>query len=191
MMDFPHWREMNFSAILIWLSFYGIIILVVQQVIRSLLRRIRQWRNPALVEKPKIEIDDYQILRPRKATSMAYLLYFCGGILTGSHHIYLESHAYAILHQSSLGFLGVGGMLDLFLLPIYVWRYNRNKTHSQAPKDYSGGRVLGRLSCCWLLQILMLLAFFFVTPMILEKTDLIPLGQKQAKLSMNPYDLLG
>jgi len=45
---------------------------------------------------------------------MAYMFYFCGGFIVGSHHIYLESYTYAIVHQYTFGFAGLGMIVDFF-----------------------------------------------------------------------------
>ena len=138
-MDPPDFERMNFSGILIWCSFYGLILLVSISFLRSSFKKMKDWWHPIdNADKKKITLPNNFLLRSKKSATLAYLFYFCGGMLTGSHHVYLDCPTYAILHQTSLGFLGFGMFFDLILIPYYVWRHNKNRTHERAPKDGGG-----------------------------------------------------
>mmetsp|Transcript_107555 Transcript_107555/g.195645 ORF Transcript_107555/g.195645 Transcript_107555/m.195645 type:complete len:534 (+) Transcript_107555:122-1723(+) len=75
-------------------------------------------------------------LSPRKSLGIAYVYFVLGGFVTGTHHIYLGHHAWAVCHSCSGGFMFVGSAIDAVLLPFYVWRANGAVTcHALAPQD--------------------------------------------------------
>ncbi|XP_059169252.1 uncharacterized protein LOC131951012, partial [Physella acuta] len=69
----------------------------------------------------------------KKSIYIAYLLYITGGIF-GIHHWYLKRSAWSILYQITLGFLGLGCVLDFFRIPSLV---------SHANDEISGKRLPG------------------------------------------------
>ena len=43
----------------------------------------------------------------------------------GAHHFYLNNYLFGLLYLLTGGFFGIGVVMDIFLLPLYVWVYNR------------------------------------------------------------------
>ncbi|CAD7949023.1 unnamed protein product [Amoebophrya sp. A120] len=88
-------------------------------------------------------------LRKRKDVKHAYLQFFCGGFLTGAHHIYLEDPMWATLHQWTIGFLSLGIYVDLLFIPYYVKQFNDKNVHPSAPLGAEADRyaAAGR-TCC-------------------------------------------
>eukprot|EP00391_Amoebophrya_sp_Ameob2_P006041 CAMPEP_0178997462 /NCGR_PEP_ID=MMETSP0795-20121207/8939_1 /TAXON_ID=88552 /ORGANISM="Amoebophrya sp., Strain Ameob2" /LENGTH=354 /DNA_ID=CAMNT_0020689969 /DNA_START=59 /DNA_END=1123 /DNA_ORIENTATION=- len=131
-------------------------------------------------------------LRPKKTISMAYFYYFFGGFLFGTHHIYLENYDYAFYHIFTFGYLLIGMTLDLFLIPVYVMRYNRN-THPEAepPNGLSFFRLLRTALKAVAIGVLLLLVFAAGFPWVYETATGEFLGNTRLGLSTkNPYDVL-
>lgn len=64
-------------------------------------------------------------LKLKKSSHMAYTFYCYGGFLTGSHQVYLGNYTYALMYQGTLGFFGLGMIMDFFLLGFHVAKANR------------------------------------------------------------------
>lgn len=60
---------------------------------------------------------------PQKDMGIAYVLWFFFGVL-GVHHLYLGNIVRGLLYLFTLGFLGLGVLLDLFLIPSMTRRRN-------------------------------------------------------------------
>lgn len=60
---------------------------------------------------------------PQKDMGIAYVLWLFFGVL-GVHHFYLGNIVRGLLYLVTLGFLGVGVLVDLFLIPSMTRRRN-------------------------------------------------------------------
>ena len=59
----------------------------------------------------------------------AYIYLFFLGIF-GGHRFYLGHTGWGVAYLCTLGFLLVGPLIDLFLIPAYVVSYNRRLDHA-------------------------------------------------------------
>lgn len=60
-----------------------------------------------------------------KSATTAYILWLIGGFgLLGLHRFYLGSWKTGLLYFFTLGFFGIGALLDLFTIPGQVTKYN-------------------------------------------------------------------
>ncbi len=66
--------------------------------------------------------------RPLKDVGIAYLLWFFLGIF-GGHHFYLRKPIWGLIYLFTAGLLGVGWLIDAFLIPTYTrsanWRISK------------------------------------------------------------------
>ncbi len=62
-----------------------------------------------------------------KSLLLAYLFLLSTG-LVGGHYYYLRSYRWAIFYTLTLGVAGIGFVIDLFLLPLYLKNYNQSNT---------------------------------------------------------------
>lgn len=60
----------------------------------------------------------------KKSYIIAYFCLIMLGFL-GAHHFYLNNYILGIIYLLTGGFFGIGIIVDLFILPIYVWHYNK------------------------------------------------------------------
>ena len=62
---------------------------------------------------------------PQKSVRTAYLLWLLSGCgWLGLHRIYLDKHRTCLIWTMTFGFFGIGALIDLFILPGLVARYN-------------------------------------------------------------------
>jgi TM2 domain-containing membrane protein YozV len=75
--------------------------------------------NKAMVATKQIEDGSIK-------TSISYFLLIGGGFiwLAGLQHFYRKAYIMGLLYLFTLGFLGIGMIIDLFLIPAYVREYN-------------------------------------------------------------------
>ena len=64
-----------------------------------------------------------------KSTLAAYLWWFFFG-LVGAHRFYLGHTLWGVLYFVTLGFAGIGWLIDLFMIPAYVVNYNHRLDHA-------------------------------------------------------------
>ena len=64
-----------------------------------------------------------------KSTLAAYLLWFFFGLL-GIHRFYLGHTGWGIAYLLTGGFIGIGWLVDLFMIPAYVVNYNHRIDHA-------------------------------------------------------------
>lgn len=91
------------------------------------------FRFPILLKRFK---SDDELLEKRYLDD-AYLLWFPLGLL-GLHHFYLKRPTWGILYLFSLGFLGVGWLIDLFRMRKLVENFNVEiDEQAQRPRRYN------------------------------------------------------
>lgn len=129
-------------------------------------------------------------LQPRKRLLTGYCLLFSGGLF-GVHHFYLDRLVHGLLACWSLNFLGVGVLLDFFLLPYYTRRFNRRRADDDAPNDDSQWVLRFKLPGSVFLIFFALCCFFLCGPFLLHKTGVVDIERLAAQTEQNPYDILG
>lgn len=65
----------------------------------------------------------------RKSTIATYLLWFFFGLL-GIHRFYLGHTGWGLVYLLTGGLVGIGWLVDLFLIPAYVLNYNHRLDHA-------------------------------------------------------------
>jgi hypothetical protein len=83
---------------------------------------------------------------------VAFLVWLLGGYL-GWHYVYLGRDREAVIFAQTGGMMGMGWLLDLFRLPLYVREANRGPATYASDVDKKGGAALTlwRVSHGWLL----------------------------------------
>lgn len=111
------------------------------------------------------------VVVPKKSVGRAYLFWLFGG-LAGAHRYYVGKWASAFTYTCSIGFLGVGWLIDLFLVPFMVKDYNRRvaeeaekhpdwyRTGTFPTAEWAEGDLLGKF------QVPFRAGFFIFGPMI-------------------------
>jgi len=164
----------------------------------QLLKRCRQCcrrskDESALLEKigsvhqpePLVSLDQ---LQERKCLSTSYALWSMAGLF-GVHHFYLGRVVHGFIAVWSLNFLGIGWIVDAFLLPRYVRRHNSVHTEELACYD-SSRRTLCKIALAALASLVFLVCLVVYTPRILHLVGYIDLDQLSAEIRVNPYDVL-
>jgi TM2 domain-containing membrane protein YozV len=80
-----------------------------------------KWHDKIIADYKYLE--EFMAIVPIKSKGVAYLLWFFLGIV-GAHKFYLEKFGMGILYIITLGFLGIGWLIDLFTLGNQVDLYN-------------------------------------------------------------------
>lgn len=125
-------------------------------------------------------------LKLKKSSHMAYTFYCYGGFLTGSHQVYLGNYTYALMYQGTLGFFGLGMIMDFFLLGFHVAKANRY-THTLARTDSFPWRAFFMPLAFMSGLFMMFTTCFLTVPVFAEYY-----GAIQAyEWPKNPYDVLG
>ncbi|EDW06770.1 dnaJ homolog subfamily C member 22 [Drosophila mojavensis] len=102
----------------------------------------------------KLEYVEQNMLSEKKSVVVAYLLWLVGGIF-GLHHLYLRRDRQAFLWWCSLGgYLGVGWLSEIFMIPEYVRDANEDpqylkvfiaKMQAYPRPPYSSKRFMGQI----------------------------------------------
>ncbi|KAL4233538.1 hypothetical protein ACF0H5_008218 [Mactra antiquata] len=87
------------------------------------------FRLPYLVKEANKRNKDHNTIN-EKNISDAYLLWFPFGIL-GFHHFYLKKPGFGILYLLTLGFFGIGWLVDLFRIPHLVKEANEQQDNKE------------------------------------------------------------
>lgn len=134
-------------------------------------------------------------LTPRKSMCIAYAYFLLGGFITGTHHIYLGHHAWAVCHSCSCGFLFVGTTIDAVLLPYYVLRANGALLcHPLAPQDsfFTLCRSLILTLLRWFVKGgFVIFLFIFFVPSFFEFAYDADLSEGGHVFETSPYKVLG
>merc|ERR1711908_119875 len=86
--------------------------------------------------------------------------------------------------------MGIGCIIDFFMLPSYVRGFNRRRAHASAPADGSKRQLCCKLP---LLTCSVFVASFFVAiglPWVLHRTGVVDIDRLAAQTERNPYDVL-
>lgn len=70
-------------------------------------------------------MSDHELSRSEKSTPVAYIWWFFLGIF-GAHRYYLREPLMGTLYLCTAGLAGIGWLVDLFLIPGKVRRWNDN-----------------------------------------------------------------
>lgn len=164
-------------------------------------RRWQRWadseiktskRGPS--DQTSVKVGDAEVLvqhlRKKKNIGVAYVLWLFTGFW-GGHLYYLDRIAHGLAATWSLNFVFLGWIVDFYMIPCYLCRYN-NKTSDKLP-----GRDLHKevWQCCRLaggvpLMFVLALCCFFFIPQQFQNFGILDLEKSMAKTQTNPYDLL-
>lgn len=110
---------------------------------------------------------------------------------------FVNPFGYIALYQLTFGFFLLGGLLDFFLIPVYVWRHN-HRMHGKAAHTSGVTKVymqgLAQLIRVVSTSCLFLVVIFTITPRLVEFFADVDLGEgltDEGRLQQSPYALLG
>lgn len=129
-------------------------------------------------------------LQPRKRLLSSYVLWMVGG-LCGAHHFYLGRLIHGLCTLWTLNFFGFGWLIDCLLMPRYVYKYNSEHTHPQAPYDASRVILLWRLPSRVLAALTVPLVLLLYGPFLIQTFGILDIDRLTAQTEANPYDVLG
>ncbi|NUM34988.1 MAG: TM2 domain-containing protein [Candidatus Brocadiae bacterium] len=92
---------------------------------RFLIDRNQRQQNPKEEETIK------ESSEPEKSLVLSYFLLVFFGIF-GAHRLYLRCYRSGILYGLTFGFLGIGIVLDIFLVPFLLKAYRKNKDQNRS-----------------------------------------------------------
>lgn len=128
-------------------------------------------------------------LRQKKHITVAYMFYFWGGFLNGSHHTYLENEQRAMIHMVTFGFFGIGSFMDCLQMPRYVSQHNLKFTNGSARSGPSATSVSRAVFVAQLSMAMLMACALCGIPSVYEAATGDFLGGPQG--DANPYDVLG
>lgn len=129
-------------------------------------------------------------LQHKKRVSTSYLLWLLAGAF-GVHHFYLGRMVHGLVALWSFNLLGVGWVIDGFMIPFYVGGFNSRRTALMAPYDTSRRSLLCRLPLMVLALIVCVIGFGLYLPKVLHATGVVDIDRLAAQTEVNPYDTLG
>jgi len=107
-----------------------------------------------------------------------------------AHHLYLDRLSHAMVAFWTLNFVGVGWVLDGFLMRFYVRGFNSQRCAPDAPYDDSRKKLLCRLPLCFVGLLLLGLGAVVYIPTALHHLQVVDIDRIAAQTQVNPYELL-
>ncbi|CAE7234889.1 dnaJ, partial [Symbiodinium pilosum] len=127
-------------------------------------------------------------LQQQKRLFTSYLLWL--NPVFPAHHLYLDRLAHALIAFWTLNFLGVGWVVDGFLMRCYVRGFNSQRCSPDAPYDGSRRKLLCHLPLCFVGMLMLGLTTIVYIPTILHHFQVVDIDRIAAQTQVNPYELL-